>query len=195
MRKVIVVLALVSCSSLFAQTVTVGTLPQTGAIQFTVTPATFIDLTHPATASGAINTATVRWYAGGGGTCATAFKVKFIHPNASGTGFSVTERGPFSATLGNVTVQISPPVNVFAGDYIGVTVLGALDTCGTVTFTSSDPSQRMWAQNGDLGATGDFNTGTFETGLTMGALGKSAAEYLAAVVPAAGAYPLLRTPD
>jgi hypothetical protein len=187
MRKVIVFLALVSCSSLFAQTVTVGTLPQAGALQFTATPATFIDLTHPATANGSINTATVRWFVGGSGTCSNAFKVKFIHPNVNGTGFSVTERGPFSGTRGDVTVQITPPVSVFAGDYIGVTVLGSIDTCGTVTFTTSDPSQRMWAQNGDLGATGDFSTGTFDTGLTMGAIGKSASEYLAAVVPGVGA--------
>src|SRR5947209_5592012 len=101
MRKVIVLLVLICillCSpALFAQSVTIGTLPQSGTTQFTSSQQTFVDLTHPATASGAISAVTVRWSINGGGTCTNAFKVKFIHPNANGTGFSVTERGPFTA--------------------------------------------------------------------------------------------------
>src|ERR1051326_6812431 len=122
MRKVIALLALACTPALFTQSVTIGTLPQSGTTQFTSSPQTFIDLTHPAGASGAISSVSVRWSINGGGSCANAFKVKFIHPNANGTGFSVTERGPFTATNGLVTVQLSPPVNVAAGDYIGVSV-------------------------------------------------------------------------
>src|SRR3954469_13440302 len=129
MRKVIVLLVLACTPLLFAQTVTIGTFPQQGATQFSASPATYVDLTHPATASGAISSVMVRWTINGGGTCSNAFKVKFIHPNANGTGFSVTERGPFNATLGDVIVQLSPSVPVAAGDFIGITVLQPLITC------------------------------------------------------------------
>ncbi len=172
---------------LFAQTVTIGALPQSGSTQFTYSPATFVDMTHPAAATAAINTATIRWYAAGTGTCTNAFKVKFLHFNTNGTPFVAEERGPFSATRGDVTVQISPPVTVNPGDLIGVTVLQPIDTCGTVQFSVSDPSQRVWVQQSDITASGNLSTGTFSWGLTMGAIGKSATEYLAGVVPAAGA--------
>lgn len=187
MRKVIVLLALALTPSAFAQTVTVGTLPQAGSFEFSSSPATFIDMTHPAQTTAAINSATVRWFAGGTGTCANAFKVKFIHVNPGTTSFTVQERGPFSATRGDVTVQISPPVTVFNGDLIGVTVLQPVDTCGTVEFTPADPSQLAWTQAGDLGASGSFGSGQFVSGTVMGAIGKSATEYLAGIVPAAGA--------
>ncbi|HEX3582554.1 MAG TPA: hypothetical protein VH087_12380 [Thermoanaerobaculia bacterium] len=186
MRKVLVLLALSLSPTLFAQTVTIGAMPQTGSTQFTYTPATFVDMSHPAATSAAINTATIRWYASGG-TCTNAFKVKFLHFNTNGTAFVAEERGPFSATRGDVTVQISPPVTVNPGDMIGVTVLQSLDTCGTVQFSASEPSQRVWIQQSDIGASGNFSTGSFSWGLTMGAIGKSATEYLAGVVPAAGA--------
>ncbi|HEV8432105.1 MAG TPA: hypothetical protein VGR95_01745 [Thermoanaerobaculia bacterium] len=187
MRKLVVVLALACAPSLFAQTVTIGAFPPQGALEFSSSPATYVDLTHPATASGAISSVMVRWFISGGGTCSNAFKVKFIHPNLNGTAFSVTERGPFNATLGDVTVQISPTVSVSAGDYIGITVLQPFNTCGGVTFTTTDPSQRFWRQTADLGATGDFSNGTFSHGVTLAALGRSGTEYLAGVVTAAGA--------
>ena len=191
MRKVIVLLVLICillCSpALFAQSVTIGTLPQSGTTQFTSSQQTFVDLTHPATASGAISAVTVRWSINGGGTCTNAFKVKFIHPNANGTGFSVTERGPFTATLGDVTVQLSPSVSVTAGDFIGIAVLQPIATCGGLLFATSDPSQRYWRQTGDVVTSGDFSNGNFGNGLTLPAVGRSGSEYLAGIVTAAGA--------
>ena len=181
MRKVLVLLSLVLSPAAFAQFITVGTLPQTATAQFPGSPYTFVDLTHPANAAGSIGAVAVRW-AGG---CSNAFKVKFIHPNNVGTsGFSVIERGPFNATQGIVSVQLSPPVAVASGDYIGITVL---QPCGSVTFAPSDPSQRGWKIAGDLGATGDFSNGTFFYGDTLSVLGRSGTEYLAGIVPAAGA--------
>lgn len=187
MRKVIVLLALACAPSLFAQTVTIGTFPPQGGTNFGGSPQTFVDLTHPATGSGAISSVMVRWFINGAGTCTNAFKVKFIHPNASGTSFSVTERGPFNATLGDVTVQISPTVSVSAGDFIGITVLQPFATCGGPTFSTSDPSQRHWRQSVDVGATGDFSNGTFVSGQTLAEIGRSGTEYFAGVVAAAGA--------
>lgn len=186
MRKVIVVLALALSPAAFAQIITVGTLPQSPSAQFSTAPYTYVDLTHPANGSGSINTVSVRWSISSG-TCPNAFKVKFLHPNASGTGFSVVERGPFNATQGIVNVQITPTVSVTDGDLIGITVLQPVATCGTVSFAPSDSSQRGWKQSGDLGASGDFSNGTFFYGDTLAAIGKSNPEFLAGIVPAAGA--------
>ncbi|HEX3109442.1 MAG TPA: hypothetical protein VHU41_10145, partial [Thermoanaerobaculia bacterium] len=186
MRKLIVVLAVVFSASAFAQNVTIGTLPQTASALVATSPATFVDLTHPATDAGSINTVIVHWLINGN-SCSNAFKVKFIHRNTSGTGFSVIERGPFTATKGYVTVQISPPVDVSLGDSIGITLLQPLSSCGGVTYAPSDPSQLLWKESGDLGATGDFSNGTFIAGETLSAVGRSGSEYLAGVVPAAGA--------
>src|ERR1043166_380045 len=188
MRKVVIILlAIALAPSAFCQPITIGTLPQSGATQFTASPQTFVDLTHPATGSGSINAVTVRWQITGGGVCTNAFKVKFIHPGTSGTAFSVVERGPFSATLGLVTVPLSPPVQVSAGDFIGVTILQPPAGCGSLVFATADPSQRYWRQSGDLGASGDFSNGTFANGLTLPAIGKSSTEYLAGIITAAGA--------
>lgn len=184
MRKVLVLLSLVLSPAAFAQSITIGTLPQGSTTQIPGSPYTFVDLTHPATGAGSIGTVAVRW----SGACANAFKVKFIHTNNIGTsGFSVTERGPFTATQGIITVPLSPPVSVVSGDYIGITVLQPVANCGLVTFAPSDPSQRGWKFSGDLGATGDFSNGTFFYGDTLSVLGRSGTEYLAGIVPAAGA--------
>ena len=184
MRKVIVLLSLAFATAAFAQPVTIGTLPQSPTTQIPGSPYTFVDLTHPATAPASITTVSVRW----SGACSNAFKVKFIHTTNAGTSsFSVVERGPFTATQGLVTVQLSPPVPVSAGDLIGITVLQPVATCGTVTFAPSDASLRAWRIAGDLGATGDFSSGTFLYGDTLAVQGRAGTEYLAGIVPAAGA--------
>lgn len=190
MRKVIVLLALVLPPSLFAQqTFTIGTLPQTGINQQTFVPGTYVDLTHPATAAAVINTVQLRWLSGGA-TCSNAFKVKFLTPSTSNTSFTVNaERGPFTVTRGLVTVPLSPPVSVAAGDLIAVTTLLPVDTCGSPAFTTADPSQHMWRAARDIASSGtdNFNNGTFVTGLVLNALGKSSTDVLAGVITAAGA--------
>src|SRR5689334_11418885 len=100
MRKVALLLALALAPFAFAQTVTIGTLPQTGSIQFSAAPATYVDFTHPAAGTGTISNVTVRWLLSGGGMCANAFKVKFIHTTAGAMSFTAEERGPFNATNG-----------------------------------------------------------------------------------------------
>jgi hypothetical protein len=192
MRKLIVVLFLACSASLFAQqqTFTIGTLPQTGTTQQPFSPGTFVDLTHPATAAAVINTVQLRWLSSGGTTCVNAFKVKFVTPATGNTSFTVnSERGPFTATQGDVTVQISPPVSVSPGDLLAVTTLQATDTCGSVAFSPADPSQRLWRTARDIATSGtdNFNNGTFVTGLILNALGKSGTDVLAGVITAAGA--------
>jgi tryptophan-rich sensory protein len=143
-------------------------------------------LTHPATGDGQINSVTVRWLVGSG-TCSNAFKIKFIHPNATGTGFTAIERGPFSSTRGNIIVPMSPPVSVASGDLIGITVLQQVSNCGGLMFTPADSSQRYWKTSRDISATDDFSNGTSGYGLQLNAFGESSSDVVAAIIPAAGA--------
>jgi hypothetical protein len=187
MRKVIVLLALVLAPFALAQTVTIGVLPQSGSLQFTASPATYVDFTDPAANSGTISAVTVRWSLNGGVTCTNAFKVKFIHTSGGSTSFTTEERGPFNATNGLVTVTMSPPVTVSNGDQIGVTVLQPTSTCGGLSFGVSDPSQRVWIAPGDVGTSGSFGNGSFSTGVMLPAVGHYGTEYLAGIVAAVGA--------
>ena len=93
-------------------------------------PITLIDLGRPAVASGSVNTFTIRW--SGDADCGAAFKVKIIRGNLFSSSYTtVAERGPFAAKAGVsfVTVTLSPPVSIKAGDFLGVT---QLKSCGGV---------------------------------------------------------------
>jgi hypothetical protein len=95
-----------------------------------------VDLTRPATAVGDYSSATVLWTAGSGNPCASAFKVRFYRPNEELTTMSlVGERGPFDVQPGLVTVSLSPPVALQAGDLLAIVEL-LTAPCGSVTLTS-----------------------------------------------------------
>src|SRR5213075_1670861 len=88
----------------------------------TQTPYTFIDVMHPATASGTVLRAVVRWTSAPATPCANAFKLKFLKQTSVVGSFSaVTERGPFPASSGRNEILLSPAVNVVQGDLIGIT--------------------------------------------------------------------------
>src|SRR5947208_1855289 len=59
------------------------------------TPYSYIDVMHPATGSGSVLRAVVRWTGAPSTPCTTAFKLKFLHQTSLLGSFStVTERGP-----------------------------------------------------------------------------------------------------
>jgi hypothetical protein len=136
MKRVAFLGLLLIVSPLFAATV--GTMPFAGNIIYNspsgdITPITFLSYSHPATASGAYTTVTLRWLVNSP-SCASAFKIKFFRPVA-GTAFLVTaERGPFNAVSGQNVVTLNPPVDVQEGDVIGITQLKTLASCGSVAF-------------------------------------------------------------
>src|SRR2546423_10510252 len=77
----------------------------------TQAPYTYIDVMHPANASGTVLRAVVRWTSAPATPCANAFKLKFLRPTSVVGSFStVTERGPFPASSGRNEILLSPAV-------------------------------------------------------------------------------------
>src|SRR6059036_2239378 len=89
------------CTSGNCQNVTVGQLPA-ASLGTTNLPGatveTYIDLAHPATASGTLTKASVEWSRACAGN---AFKILFIRPSFNFGSFTVVaQRGPFPAIAG-----------------------------------------------------------------------------------------------
>jgi len=130
-----VALAAASASRLLAQPV-VGSLlaPQNVAALRPFQTTTYVDLSHPATADGEVNSATFIWSAA---PCAAAAKIKFFRQIATDsfvTSLSLlAERGPFDVDFVTQGVSLAPPVTLQKGDLIGIT---NLTICGTPTFRS-----------------------------------------------------------
>jgi hypothetical protein len=84
---------------------------------------TYINLSGPATANGTIRMVAFRT-AGASVThpCNDAVKIKFFRRSGDTVNF-ITERGPFSVNATITKVNLSPPVDVLAGDLIGITLL------------------------------------------------------------------------
>jgi hypothetical protein len=150
---------------------------------------TLVDLTQPASSAGSLTSATVRWV--GTNACAASFKIKVLRESVStqlGTFTVVGERGPFATPAfgGDLTVTLSPPVTVEAGDYLAVTPLNANSSgCGNVEFSQSDSSHSAIRLSGDL-QTGATSTGSFYGGIQLNARGSSGLPALVGVVPAVG---------
>jgi hypothetical protein len=188
MRNYSITLTLLLVAPAVSAQVTVGSMPASGNY-FTqsnngVGPYTFIDLSHPATASGTMNTASVRWFGG----CSNAFKVKFIRLTNGVANYTETaERGPFNVTApgGVTTVALSPTVTVQSGDLIAVTQVGPLNPCGGMALSNAAPATAAMFFNADIPASGTMN-GTFERGVWLNARASSDANILEGVLAAAG---------
>ena len=121
----LVVLAMLVAGTVSAQTLTVGNPSSSpnssdgnlGAVR------TDVELTHPANATGTLDTATFYWSSSG---CSAAAKVKVFR--RVGDNFTlVAERGPFNINANVMTVTLSPAIPVLQGDLIG---LARVANCG-----------------------------------------------------------------
>lgn len=164
--------------------VLIGSFPQvSGFTAGSASPITFIDVSHPAVASGTINYVTLRWL--GTKPCAGAFKVKVLHPTGTAGGYSITERGPFDSDPLKMTVQLTPGIAVSQGDLLAITQLQPLSACGSVTMTGTDPAISVLMVNSDV--QGSVSGGSTLYGSALNASGAEGATDLAGVLPAAGA--------
>lgn len=174
----------------FAQNVTIGSQSMAGTIGYTFNPPyTLIDLSHPATADGTLNFASVQWTGTATG-CAGAFKVKFLHPSSMvtiGTFTLVAERGPFTAQPGRNQVSLTPPVTVAKGDLIAVTALVGHAACGSPAswFQSNAASSDL---AGDV-SSGSFNSAFYFRDEALAARATDTQQVLEGVVAAAGSLP------
>jgi len=173
-----------------AQNVTVGQLPvaNTGTANLPgATVETYIDLAHPATASGTLIKASVEWSRACAGN---AFKILFIRPSTNFGSFTVVaQRGPFPAIAGRNDITLSPPVAVQQYDLIAIVQLQDSSACGTVTnVVVSGGVGTTVMTNGDISSGSAFGTPTLvNVGMTIAAMATSSDNTLARIVPAAGA--------
>lgn len=170
-----------------AQSVTVGSQSMAGSIAYSFNPPyTLIDLSHPATADGTLNFASVLWTGTATG-CAGAFKVKFLHPSSAvtiGTFTLVAERGPFTAQPGRNQVALTPPVTVAKGDLIAVTALVGHAACGSpASWSESNAASSDLA--GDV-SSGSFNGAFYFRDTALAARATDTQQVLEGVVTAAG---------
>ena len=175
-------------TQLFAQGVTVGRL--TGNVQG-FRPAsniTLVDLAHPATASGNLTTATVRWFVQSLPTCTGAFKIKILRragvvpvdPDFT----VVAERGPFDSQAGYITVPLSPPIAVQPNDLIAISQIK--EGCGGTAMSQAGPGDSYLQIDGDASGTGTL-AGSHLGHATIGIRASADANVLDAVIAAGGA--------
>src|SRR3954463_16054111 len=134
--RIAVVLILFAASASHAQQVLVGQMNPRSEVFFTSSVAgTLIDTNNPANATGVLNTATVQWMTNVS-PCATTFRIRFYRQPTAGNLTMVAERGPFTATTGAaMSIPLTPPVSVNAGDLIGVAMFGDVN-CGVASAQS-----------------------------------------------------------
>jgi hypothetical protein len=120
-----------------AQEVRVGSLEGNNAVFFGATAMTAIDWSRPASAAGAVTTASVAW-TGASAPCDGIYYVRFYAiPGNAFACVMTAERGPFRAVNGINTVTLDPPVNVTPETYIGIRRNSGAESCGQPygTFT------------------------------------------------------------
>jgi hypothetical protein len=131
-------LALLLAFPAAAQYLSIGSLFDSGS-NSVVSDAnvTFVDLTSPATQDGTVNSATVRWQVINQAPCPASFFIRFYRQTFSipGAYQHVASRGPFDSKGGTFVVSFSP-VQLNAGDLIGVSQTRASSECGAVQMTS-----------------------------------------------------------
>ena len=194
MRTAIAIVILIFAASLAAQPLTVGTqiVDQGGTATITNGgPVTYVNLSSPATANGAVDTATVAWSA----ACSNAFKIVFLRQtfNSVAAFTLVASRGPFNAVNGRNSVSLSPPVNVIQGDFIGVVQLQTLAACGSVrtqSFANPNIGYNL-ATTADMSTTSGTIGGSsnYSSGYAIGVIAFNSNPLLVRVLPAAGAAP------
>jgi hypothetical protein len=195
MKTIAVLFAvLLASATAVAQDVSIGSLHQDNG-QSTIRPSeatTWINLAAPATASGTINTVTLRWFVTGPG-CQGGFRIRFFRrsnptPSVGGNGvFTATAtRGPFNAVNGQITVALSPAVQVSAGDYIGI-VQTAGGTCGGVQLTGGGATLQSAFIRGDAEVVDLRIAETLN--LALQARGSTTGRVLEGIIAAAGSLP------
>ena len=190
-RTILFVVCLAAAVPAAMAQVSVGRLYPPGNAVFigtpTQTPFTYIDVMHPATASGSVLRAIVRWSGAPATPCSSAFRLKFLRPGSIAGSFSVvTERGPFPGINGRNEILLNPAVNVSTGDLIGITQLNASENCGAVVHHTTNEVVE-YIGNTDVAAGPGSNVLSLLAGLTPSIFATSENSVLVSVLPVAGA--------
>src|SRR2546421_7116842 len=150
MLKSILLAACAACLSITSMAQTIGTYliwPNTSIdtqrVIFGAPPAarTYVNLSGPATADGTIRSVAFRTMTGNG--CNDVVKVKFFRRTGDNIS-AFAESGPFPRTGIHTKVVLPTPVDVRAGDLVGITISGncyqTVGPIGQVTKTEGTAS-------------------------------------------------------
>lgn len=170
--------------ALIAQTLTIGNpyLPWVGWAVAPVQGVTYIDLVHPATATGVLTEADFV-YGAWEPPCQAAAKIKFFRRDGN-TLTVIAERGPFDAPEDNTHVQLLPPVQVRAGDLIGVVDLKP--HCGGCFILSPSSAGQYLAYPTDVTGTLQVSAGNTAEGTINASATGTAGDYPARIIPVVG---------
>ena len=182
MKRFLPLPAFLIAASAFAQIVSIGSVA--GIEANSSLSATTIDMSHPASASGQVTTAWIRWT--GPTTCTASVHLKVLRLDVVSGNFTVVGDRPLTVSAGANKVLLGIPISVQAGDLIATVADG---TCGAVAATR--------ARYGDfsLVTSGDIVTGRTITSFNMNRDTRPLVQLtnsdplLSGVIPAVGSAP------
>jgi hypothetical protein len=166
-----------------AQTLSLGSLPRYTSSTITGSGSvSIVDLSHPATDSGIVNSFSIISSAA---SCANTFTVRFLRSDPTfGTYTVIASRGPFTAVGGTNIIDLSPPVTVQRGDLLGITQTGGT-SCGAITTAFSAAADSVMVLQ-DLSSNGTWFGGTLRTGVSVGMQASFNRQVLTHILPIVG---------
>ncbi|HZI67081.1 MAG TPA: hypothetical protein VFF17_11000, partial [Thermoanaerobaculia bacterium] len=177
-------------SVLPAQTVTVGALPPSPNFAFSLDGAlTVVDLAHPAPVAATLTSAAFNWSTA---PCPAAVKLKFFRASPNGSFLLLAERGPYNVTSLLLFVPLSPPVDVQAGDLIGI---ARISSCGSPVGQSPGAAAGVIRFPSDVTSDVPGSSGSVSPNVTLSVQASGTATLPptspdpAAVVPVVGSTP------
>jgi len=118
----------------------------------------YVDMSRPVTFPGSFTDAAVIWIGGPNAGCFAGFNLFFARPSSSDpTSLRVVaSRGPFATPgQGLVDAQLSPPVQIEAGDLVGIDIPSA--SCGGPSFGPPLTGTHTVAFTGPVETTFDYS--------------------------------------
>ena len=143
MKRLLPLTAFLIAASAFAQIVSIGSVA--GIEANSSLGATTIDMSHPASASGQVTTAWIRWT--GPTTCTASMQLKVLRLDVVSGNFTVVGDRPLTVSAGANKVLLGIPINVQAGDLIATVADG---TCGAVAATRARYGDFSLVTSGDI---------------------------------------------
>ncbi len=188
LRRILFCLLFFCSFAAFADGPTAGALTMQTGGTIPVGPYTYLDVVHPVTADGNIDTVVTRWLTDN--ACSDEVKIRFFRTGIRGISGELTlvgAAGPFAAT-NNVNVFTFSPIAVQRGDLLAITQLKT--PCGGVTWSASDDADVVY----EIG--GDFNGGLLNNvsvqarrGYALNAVASQGPSRLIGTIPVVGSAP------
>ena len=143
MKRALPLIVFLTAAGAFAQLVSLGSV--SGIEANSSLSATTIDMSHPATASGQVTTAWIRWT--GPTTCSAQMHLKVLRFDAVLGTFTVVGDRALIVANGANKFSLGTPISVQAGDLVATVTDG---TCGSVAATRARYGEFSLVTSGDI---------------------------------------------